>query len=78
LGNVLPDLRQTCLARQYLLTKIAEKGFSVDTYLHEKQMSMLDAFPTDSSKKPRRKTKKQNKDIDEIRSIVARILKKRK
>ena len=78
LGNVLPDLRQTCLARQYLLTKIAEKGFSVDTYLHEKQMSMLDAFPTDSPKKPRRKTKKQDKDIDEIRSIVARMLRKRK
>ena len=78
LGNVLPDLRQTCLARQYLLTKISEKGFSVDTYLHEKQMSMLDAFPTDSPKKPRRKTKKQDKDIDEIRSIVARMLRKRK
>ena len=78
LGNVLPDLRQTCLARQYLLTKIAEKGFSVDTYLHEKQMSMLDAFPTDTPKKPRRKTKKQDKDIDEIRSIVARMLRKRK
>ena len=78
LGNTLPDLRQTCLARLYLLTKIAEEGFSVDTYLHEKQMSMLDAFPTDSSRKPRRKTKKQDKDVDEIRSIVARILKKRK
>ncbi|MBO7120671.1 MAG: AAA family ATPase [Bacteroidaceae bacterium] len=78
LAGTLPELRQTCLARQYLLTKIAEKGFSIAGYLHEKQMSMLDAFPTDTPKKPRRRTKKQDKDIDEIRSIVARILKKRK
>ena len=57
LGNTLPDLRQTCLARQYLLRKIAEQGFDTDTYLHEKQMSMLDAFPEDSSRKPRRQRK---------------------
>ena len=57
LGNALPDLRQTWLARCYLLQKISEQGFSVGTYLHEKQMSMLDAFPDEAPKK-RRKTKK--------------------
>ena len=57
LGNALPDLRQTWLARCYLLQKISEQGFSVGTYLHEKQMSMLDAFPDEAPKK-RRKSKK--------------------
>ena len=57
LGNTLPDLRQTCLARQYLLREIAEQGFDVGTYLHEKQMSMLDAFPEESSKKSKRQRK---------------------
>ena len=57
LNNALPDLRQTWLARCYLLQKISEQGFSVGTYLHEKQMSMLDAFPDEAPKK-RRKSKK--------------------
>ena len=57
LGNTLPDLCQTCHARQYLLRKIAEKGFAVGTYLHEKQMSMLDAFPDESPKKSTRQRK---------------------
>ena len=39
LGNALPDLRRTWLSRRYLLTKIAQKGYTVDLYLHEKQMS---------------------------------------
>jgi len=44
LTNILPDLKQTWLARRYLLLKMAEKGYTVDNYLHEKQMSMLDAL----------------------------------
>jgi len=43
LGNALPDERQTWLSRRYLLTKMAEQGFTVNGYLKEKQMSMLDA-----------------------------------
>ena len=57
LGNTLPDLRQAWLSRRYLLQKIAELGFSVDIYLHEKQMSMLDAFPDEASKKSKRQRK---------------------
>ncbi len=57
LGNTLPDLRQTCLARRYLLQKIAELGFCVSTYLHEKQMSMLDAFPDEARKRQKRQRK---------------------
>ena len=57
LDNALPDLRQTWLSRQFLLQKIAEQGFTVDTYLHEKQMSMLDAFPDELLKKSRRQRK---------------------
>ena len=44
LNNALPDLQQTWLARRRLLDKIAEKGYTVDNYLHEKQMAMLDAL----------------------------------
>ena len=56
LSNVLPDLRQTWLARRYLLTKIADGGFTVDNYLHEKQMSMLDALD-EKAMKPKRERK---------------------
>jgi hypothetical protein len=61
LGNALPDLRQAWLSRRYLLTKIAEKGYTVDNYLHEKQMAALDGFsvaPTQKAKRTR-KSKKQ-------------------
>ena len=57
LGNVLPDLRQIWLARRYLLMRMSEEDFSVETYLHEKQMSMLDAFPEES----RQRVKRQHK-----------------
>lgn len=56
LNNALPDLRQACLARRFLLVKIAEKGFTVDNYLHEKQMSMLDAL-SEGDVKPKRQRK---------------------
>ena len=51
MDNTLPDLRQTWLSRCYLLTKIAEKGYTVDNYLHEKQMSMLDGFQDDPKRR---------------------------
>ena len=60
LGNALPDERQTWLARRFLLTKIAEQGFSVGNYLREKQMSMLDAID-ESSLKPKRERKPKQK-----------------
>ena len=60
LGNALPDERQTWLSRRFLLTKIAEQGFSVDNYLREKQMSMLDAID-ESSLKPKRERKPKQK-----------------
>jgi hypothetical protein len=60
LDNALPDLRQAWLSRRYLLLKIAEKGYTVDNYLHEKQMSMLDAIDEGKVKAKRgRKTKKK-------------------
>ncbi len=58
LGNALPDLRQTWLARRYLLRKMAELGFTVDHYLHEKQMSMLDALSEDDLKQKRKRKSK--------------------
>ena len=67
LGNVLPELRQTWLARRYLLTKIADNGFTVTTYLKEKQMSMLDALD-DSKLKPKRERKsKKPKEPKELK-----------
>jgi hypothetical protein len=61
LENALPDLRQTWMARRYLLLKIAEKGYTVDNYLHEKQMSMLDAVDEGKMKSKRgRKPKKKS------------------
>ncbi len=56
LGNALPDLKQAWLGRRYLLVKIADKGYTVDNYLHEKQMSMLDAL-SEGEAKPKRKRK---------------------
>ncbi len=60
LNNVLPDLKQAWLARRYLLLKIAEKGYTVDNYLHEKQMSMLDAL-SEGDVKPKRQRKPRKK-----------------
>ena len=64
LGNTLPDLRQTWMGCRFLLTKIAERGFSVDIYLKEKQMSMLDAIDeqTIKPKRPNNKTTKRPND----------------
>ena len=77
LGNALPDERQTWLSRRYLLAKIAEKGFTVTTYLKEKQMSMLDALDEKlwvgdgtsgmSSLKPKRQRERKPKAAKEIK-----------
>ena len=56
LANALPDLRQAWMSRRYLLTKVAEQGFSVTTYLREKQISMLDALD-EAALKPKRERK---------------------
>ena len=58
LGNALPDERQTWLARRYLLMKIADQGYTVTTYLKEKQMTMLDAID-ESSLKPKRQRRQK-------------------
>ena len=56
----LTETRQAVLSRRYLLARIAEQGFSIATYLHEKQYSMLDAIDEDSVKTKRgRKPKKE-------------------
>ena len=62
LDNAFTDLRQAWRARRYLLLKIAEKGYTVDIYLHEKQMSILDAIDEGTLKAKRvRKTKKNER-----------------
>ena len=68
LSNALPDERQTWLSRRYLLMKMSEQGFTVSTYLKEKQMSMLDALDeaslkptTKHERKPKEKPKKEPK-----------------
>jgi hypothetical protein len=61
LGNALPELRQTWLARRYLLMRIAERGYTVTNYLREKQMSMLDSLDKelDTQKRTKRNRKKK-------------------
>lgn len=62
LENVLPELRQACLSHRFLLLQIAKKGYSVENYLHEKQMSTLDAMEKGATKtKRRRKTAKKTR-----------------
>ena len=56
----LTETRQSVLSRRYLLARIAEQGFSIATYLHEKQYSMLDAIDEGTIKPKReRKSKKE-------------------
>ncbi len=56
----LTETRQAVLSRRYLLARIAEQGFSIATYLHEKQYSMLDAIDEGTIKSKReRKSKKE-------------------
>ena len=63
LSNALPDLKQAWLSRRYLLVKMAEMGYTVDNYLHEKQMSMLDALGEDDVKSKRQRKPKAPKEV---------------
>jgi hypothetical protein len=63
LSNALPDLKQAWLSRRYLLVKMAEMGYTVDNYLHEKQMSMLDALNEDDVKSKRQRKPKAPKEV---------------
>ncbi|MBP3228966.1 MAG: AAA family ATPase [Bacteroidaceae bacterium] len=61
LQNRLADTTQTVLARHRLLTAISQEGFSVSTYLHAKQMALLDALDA-SELKPEKKRKAKTKE----------------
>ncbi len=63
LSNALPDLRQTWLSRRFLLSKMADEGFSITSYLREKQMSQLDALDEAMVKKARKKKEKAPKEV---------------
>ena len=56
LKDVLAETRQTWLAKRYVMMKIAAQGFTVDSYLKEKQMAMLDAL---DEKKPRQRKERE-------------------
>ena len=43
LADVLPELRQQWFLHRTLLARMAEQGFTVATYMKERQMAMLDA-----------------------------------
>ncbi len=64
LDNTLPDLRQAWLSRRYLLAKIADQGFTISTYLKEKQLSLLDAIDESTIKPKRERKQKVKKDAD--------------
>ena len=59
--EALADVRQSVLSRRFLLSKIADQGFSIPVYLHEKQYSLLDAIDEDKIKKPRKQRVKKEK-----------------
>ena len=59
--EALADVRQAVFSRRFLLSKIAEQGFSIPIYLHEKQYSLLDAIDEDKIKKPRKQRVKKEK-----------------
>ena len=57
LSEILPELRQAILSRRYLMSKISQKGFSISSYLHEKQFSLLEAIDEQQIMKGRRERK---------------------
>lgn len=57
-SDSLAEVRQAVVARRYLLSRIAEQGFSIIVYLHEKQYSLLDAINEDMINKKREKKAK--------------------
>lgn len=60
-SEVLPELRQAVLSRRYLLAAIADHGFTISVYLHEKQYSLLEAIDEDNIRKPRERKSKAPK-----------------
>jgi hypothetical protein len=58
-ADSLIETKQAVLSRRYLLARIAELGFSIGTYLHEKQYSMLDAI--DEKRLSKEQAKKKTK-----------------
>jgi hypothetical protein len=67
LESTLPELRQTWQAKVQLLQKISTKGFSISTYLRDKQMTLLDSMEADDPKKNRLQgsRKKESKNTKE-------------
>ena len=61
LATALPDERQAWLSRRFLLSQIAEQGFTVSGYLHQKQHAMLDAIDESALKPKRQKSPKSGK-----------------
>ena len=61
-GDALAETRQAVRSRCYLLAKIAQQGFSIGYYLHEKQYAMLDAIDEDKTG-----TKREKKGKKELR-----------
>ena len=61
LANALPDLRQAWLAHRYLLTRVAGHGFTVGSYLKEKQTAMLDALDESDVSNAHRPAKKSDR-----------------
>jgi hypothetical protein len=61
LKNVLPELAQTYRAAIQLLTRIKENGFSVTTYLREKQTALLDAMDEEADKTKTGRKRKERK-----------------
>jgi len=62
LQNVVPELCQLWLSRRYLLNRIAEIGFSMTTYLKQKQLSLLDALDEGEVKRSRERKPKPKKE----------------
>ncbi len=60
-SEALADVRQAVLSRRFLLSKIAEQGFSIPIYLHEKQYSLLDAIDEQQIKVSKRQRTKKEK-----------------
>ena len=61
-ADSLAETRQAVLSHRYLLSRIAEQGFSITVYLHEKQYSLLDAIDENKIGKKREKKPKVPKE----------------
>ena len=59
LTETLADLNQSWLSRRYLLRNMSEQTFSIATYLHQKQHTLLDALDEQTMRKEHQKRKKK-------------------